>query len=97
MPGWHDKTNPLVARGELAVAGIVQEQHGDRAALFMQWKQMDWPVMVDSLNLLGVRAVPLTYLIDGQGVIRAVNPKRVAQLSRHPPRAIRQRTVVPPL
>ena len=75
MPGWHEKTKELVAEGKLAVAGIVQEQHGDRAALFMQWRRMEWPVMVDSLNLLGVRAVPLTYLIDEHGVIRVVNPK----------------------
>jgi len=75
VPGWHARTRDLVAEGKLAVAGIVQEQHGDRAALFMQWQQMRWPVMVDSLNLLGVRAVPTTLLIDRSGIIRAVNPK----------------------
>jgi len=56
------------------VAGIIQEQHPDRARLFMQWKKMDWPVMVDSLNLLGVAAVPITLLIDEHGIIRAVQP-----------------------
>ena len=75
MPGWHKRTKTLEADGKLAVAGLVQEQHGDRAALFMQWKGMNWPVMVDSLNLLGVRAVPITYLIDEAGIIREVNPK----------------------
>ncbi len=54
--------------------GIVEEQHPDRTRLFMQWKQMSWPVMVDSLNLLGVSGVPTTFLIDEAGIIRAVQP-----------------------
>jgi hypothetical protein len=57
------------------MAGIIQEQHPDRCRLFMQWKQMDWPIMVDSLNLLEVTAVPITLLIDEQGVIRYSNPR----------------------
>jgi len=55
--------------------GIIQEQHPDRCRLFMQWKQMDWPILVDALNLYGVSAVPITYLIDEAGIVRAVNPK----------------------
>ena len=50
--------------------GIVQEQHPERARLFMQWKRMGWPILVDSLNLLEVTAVPLTFAIDEHGVIR---------------------------
>src|SRR5690606_12200115 len=42
---------------------------------FMQWKQMDWPIMVDSLNLLGVKVVPITLFIDEHGIIRKVKPK----------------------
>jgi hypothetical protein len=57
------------------MAGIIEEQHPDRARLFMQWKQMRWPILVDSLNLLGVSAVPITLAIDEYGVIRMVNPK----------------------
>ncbi len=52
------------------MVGIVQEQHPNRTRLFMQWKQMGWPIMVDSLNLLGVEVVPITLLIDELGVIR---------------------------
>ncbi len=74
MPGWHEKTAELQAQGRLQLAGIVQEQHPERARLFMQWKQMSWPVMVDSLNLLGVEVVPITLLIDEAGVVQAVNP-----------------------
>jgi hypothetical protein len=54
--------------------GIVEEQHPDRTRLFMQWKQMSWPVMVDSLDLLGVSGVPTTFLIDEAGIIRGVRP-----------------------
>jgi hypothetical protein len=63
-------------QGKVQTVGIIQEQHPDRARLFMQWKEMDWPVLVDSLNLLGVAAVPITLAIDEHGIIRAVNPQR---------------------
>lgn len=65
----------MVREGKLQVLGIVEEQHPDRCALFMQWKGIDWPILVDSLNLLGVHGVPLVYLIDEQGVIRSAGPK----------------------
>jgi len=55
--------------------GVIQEQHPDRCRLFMQWKEMGWPIAVDALNILGFDAVPITYLIDEQGVIRFVNPR----------------------
>jgi hypothetical protein len=70
VPGWHEATRDLQEAGRLAVAGIIEEQHPDRCRLFMQWKGMDWPVMVDPLNLLGVEVVPHTYILDGEGVIR---------------------------
>lgn len=56
------------------MAGVVLEQHPDRARLFMQWKQMDWPLMWDPYNLLGLTAVPLTLLLDEDGVIRLSQP-----------------------
>lgn len=56
------------------MAGVVLEQHPDRATLFMQWKQMDWPLMWDPYNLLGLTAVPLTLLLDEHGVIRLSQP-----------------------
>ena len=75
MPGWHRKTKNLVSQGKLKVAGIVQEQHPDRAALYMQWQQMDWPLLADPFNELGISAVPITLLIDEHGVIRFKNPR----------------------
>jgi hypothetical protein len=57
------------------MVGIVQEQHPERARLFMQWKGMDWPVLADPLNLLGVSYVPITLAIDEYGIIRAIHPK----------------------
>jgi len=56
--------------------GIIQEQHPRRASLFLQWKGIDWPVLIDSLNLLEVSVVPITLLIDEHGVIRRVAPRR---------------------
>jgi len=78
VPGWHDATRALQRDGEIRVVGIVQEQHPDRARLFMQWSQMDWPVMVDALNLLQVDVVPITLLIDERGVVTEIASRRIA-------------------
>ena len=64
----------MVKAGKLQSLGIVQEQHPERAALFMQWQKMDWPVLADPFNVLGVKVVPITYLVDGSGIIRFKNP-----------------------
>ena len=76
MPGWHAKTAELVKEGKLQNLGIVQEQHPDRARLFMQWQKMDWPVLADPFNLLEVKVVPITMLVDRSGVIRYKNPSK---------------------
>jgi len=76
VPVWHEATKELLKQGKVQVVGILEEQHPDRAQLFMQWKQMDWPLMVDSLNLLDMPAVPVTLGIDEYGIIRLVNPPR---------------------
>ncbi|MEE9217566.1 MAG: hypothetical protein V3U98_00710 [Acidobacteriota bacterium] len=70
VPGWHEKTRKWQQEGRLQVLGIIEEQHPERARLFMQWKRMDWPILVDSLNLLRVPYVPITLAIDEHGVIR---------------------------
>ena len=75
MPGWHKRTKDLVAAGKLQVLGIAPEQYGDRMALFLQWKKLDFPVLMDPLNVLNVAAVPITLLVDESGVIRYSNPK----------------------
>ena len=63
------------SRGDLNVVGIIQEQHPDRCRLFMQWRQMNWPIMVDALNLLGVTVVPRTLFLDEYGIVRAIQPR----------------------
>jgi tetratricopeptide (TPR) repeat protein len=75
VPGWHDLTKDLQKAGKVRMAGIIQEQHPDRCRLFMQWKQMDWPILTDSFNRLEVAAVPITLLIDEHGVIRKVRAR----------------------
>ncbi len=79
MPVWHEATKKLQDDGKLQMLGIVQEQHPDRCRLFMQWKQMNWPVMVDSYNLLGVSVVPITLAIDEHGIIRHTKPRPEAE------------------
>ncbi len=67
---WYRLAKPFVERGELALVGIVQDQHPDRAALLRQWKGLDFPLLVDALNTTGMKVVPLHYLIDEHGVVR---------------------------
>ncbi|MCH8968762.1 MAG: hypothetical protein IIA66_06570 [Planctomycetes bacterium] len=56
--------------GELVVLGVVQEQHPNRAKLYKQWRQIDWPILVDSLNLLDLAVVPVPVTIDESGIVR---------------------------
>lgn len=51
--------------------GVVQEQHPERARLYAQWRRLDWPIFVDSLNLLNLSGVPIPLLLDRSGVVRA--------------------------
>ncbi len=74
MPGWHNATEDLREAGDVQMVGIIQEQHPDRARLFMQWKQMGWPILVDSYDLLEAPHVPISLAIDESGVIRKVLP-----------------------
>ncbi|MFQ5777391.1 MAG: hypothetical protein ACE5IP_05240 [Terriglobia bacterium] len=76
VPGWHEATQNLQQQDKLQMVGILQEQHPDRARLFMQWKKMGWPLLVDSLNLLEVPYVPITLAIDEYGIVRIVQPPR---------------------
>jgi len=76
VPGWHDSTLKLQHDGRFQMVGIIQEQHPDRARLFMQWKEMGWPILVDSLNLLDTTVVPQTLAIDEHGTIQLINPDR---------------------
>jgi len=61
---------PYEKAGKVAVVAIVQDQHPDRARLFLQWKQVGWPVLADSLDLLNLDTVPLTVAVDEYGIVR---------------------------
>lgn len=74
MPGWHQATKHLQDDETIQMVGIIQEQHPDRARLFMQWKEMGWPILVDSYDLLEAPYVPISLAIDEDGVIREVLP-----------------------
>lgn len=72
---WHEQAKPFVESGELAVLGVVQEQHADRAQLYKQWKQYDFPIIQDATTQLNLAAVPIPILIDEHGVVRNNRPK----------------------
>ncbi len=67
---WQKAVAPFVESGKLTVVGVVQEQHSERARLYAQWRQLDWPIFVDSLNLLDLKVVPVVVAIDESGVVR---------------------------
>ena len=70
MPVWHAGLEPLEKAGKINVIAIVQDQHPDRARLFMQWKEIGWPLLADSLDLLNLETVPLTVAVDEYGIVR---------------------------
>ncbi len=75
MPVWHEKTKPWVRQGKLVLLGITQEQHPDRCRLFAQWKQFDWPILHDPINVLRMTGVPVWVAIDEHGIVRSTRPK----------------------
>ncbi len=75
MPVWHKLTAEWVKQGKLVVLGVAQEQHPDRMKLFLQWHQVDWPMMIDPINLTGVTGVFRALAIDEHGVVRVVSPE----------------------
>ncbi len=75
MPVWHEATRRFRESKELVVLGVIQEQHAERCRLFAQWKNLDWPILHDPINALGVRAVPLVHWIDEDGVLRRIGGK----------------------
>lgn len=63
-----------VRNGKLVVLGIAQEQNPDRCRLFAQWHQLNWPILHDPINVMGVRGVPLEVAIDEYGIVRSLKP-----------------------
>ena len=81
MPVWHEATKELVAAGKLRVIGVVQEQHPERAALWLKWQQIDWPVAWDPFNQLGVKVVPKIVAVQPGGLVLEdrLHPKRISE------------------
>ncbi len=77
---WQQVIQPFVDAGKLTVVGVVQEQHPGRARLYAQWREIGWPILVDSLNVLDLSLVPVPVALDASGIVRHVNirPNRFA-------------------
>ena len=78
VPVWHERTRALVEAGELAIVGIVQEQHPDRTALYAQWQGVDFPILWDPFGVAGLEVVPVVSAADEHGIVRAakLDPRR---------------------
>jgi hypothetical protein len=75
VPVWHEATQEWVRDGRLVVLGVIQEQHADRCRLFAQWKQFDWPILHDPVNVLQPAAVPILVAVDEHGIVRSTRPR----------------------
>ncbi len=64
--------------------GVTQEQHAERCRLFAQWQEIDWPILHDPINKLGIDAVPIIVEIDDSGVTKSINPKLESFLAAAP-------------
>jgi tetratricopeptide (TPR) repeat protein len=76
VPAWNTLTREWVREGRLVVIRIAQEQHADRCRLFAQWHHLDWPILYDPINVMGVRGVPIEVAIDEHGIVRNLRPER---------------------
>jgi hypothetical protein len=74
VPALHQATRTWVQQGKLLVLGVAQEQHPDRCRLFAQWKHLDWPIVYDPINVLGVTGVPVEVAVDEHGIVRSTRP-----------------------
>ncbi len=78
---WQKTVQPSVESDDFVVVGVVQEQHPERARLYAQWRELDWPIFVDSLNLLLLDVVPVPVAIDERGVVRheSIRPRQLVK------------------
>jgi hypothetical protein len=53
---------------------VAEEQHADRCRLWLQWQRIDWPMLQDPINGLGLTAVPVLTAIDEWGIVRLTRP-----------------------
>ena len=46
-----------------------------------QWRELGWPIFVDSLNLLDMEVVPVPVAIDERGVVRheSIRPRQLVK------------------
>lgn len=67
---WQKAVQPYVDSGDFVAIGVVQEQHPDRTRLYRQWRELDWPLFVDSMNVLEhITVVPVPMAIDEAGIV----------------------------
>jgi hypothetical protein len=62
----------------------------------MQWKEMDWEILIDPLNLLGVDLVPIHVLIDEAGIVRSIPRAGSAEQIRQVVQSFIENDDVPP-
>lgn len=71
---WYQQLQALRDAGRIEIVGMIQEQHPDRCRLFMEWKKLDFPILVDSLNRLEVTAIPRIWALADQCIVIRTNP-----------------------
>jgi hypothetical protein len=82
---WQKAVKPYIDAGEMVAIGVVQEQHPDRTRLYRQWRELDWPIFVDSMNTLEhITVVPVPVAINQAGIVAhdRIKPEQLANFVR---------------
>lgn len=77
---WQKAVAPYVEAGQLIAIGVVQEQHPDRTRLYRQWRELQWPIFVDSMNVIEhVTVVPIPMALNEAGIVvnTRFNPRQL--------------------
>jgi cytochrome c biogenesis protein CcmG/thiol:disulfide interchange protein DsbE len=76
FPLYRDARDRHAAEG-LEILGVVHDDDADSARAFAEEHDADWPMLLDAADQAWVAykgvALPLTYYIDREGVVRAVS------------------------
>ncbi len=72
---WYQNLKELQDEGKIQIVGLIQEQHPDRCRLFMEWKKLEFPILVDSLNRLEVTGIPMMWALADQSLVIETRPK----------------------
>lgn len=71
---WKAESKRTNGDRKFEVVGVAHDVQVDRVRLFAQWKNVDFPIMHDALNLSRTAKLPLVVGVDESGCVRVLDP-----------------------